>query len=65
MATYENIYDGKGKKIAEVHHDVDRDNYYSPTGSYLGRTDKNGTRDEVGRPIANKPLGGLLIRKKK
>ena len=64
MANYENIYDGKGKKIAEVHHDLGRDNYYSPTGVYLGHTEKNATRDKTGRILADKPLGGLLIRKK-
>jgi hypothetical protein len=64
MAKFENVYDGKGKKIAEIHHDVGRDNYYTSTGGYLGHTEKNGTRDSIGRPVAIKPLGGLLIKKK-
>lgn len=65
MSKFEYIYDGKGKRIAEVHHDVGRDNYYSPTGEFLGHTDKNGTRDKIGRIVADKPVGGLLIPKKK
>jgi hypothetical protein len=65
MAKYEDIYRGIGRKIGEVHHDIGRDNYYSPTGDYLGRTDKNGTRDKIDRIVADKPLGGLLIPKKK
>jgi len=65
VSKFEYIYDGKGKRIAEVHHDVGRDNYYSPTGEFLGHTDKNGTRDKIGRIVADKPVGGLLIPKKK
>ncbi len=65
MGKYENIYDGKGKKIAEIHHDVGRDNFYSPTGDYLGHTDRNGTRDKIGRIVADKPVGGLLIKRNK
>jgi hypothetical protein len=65
MAKHENIYDGRGKKIVEIHRDGDRDNYYDPNGSFLGRTDKSGTRDNIGRRIADKPLGGLLIPKKR
>ena len=64
MAKHEDVHDGFGKKIAEIHHDGDRDNYYDPCGSFLGRTDKDGTRDSIGRRIADKPVGGLLIRKK-
>ena len=62
MAKFENIFDNRGKKIAEVHHDTGRDNYFTPTGSFLGHTDKNGTRDSIGRPVADRPFGGLLIK---
>jgi hypothetical protein len=64
MAQFENIYDGRGKKIVEIHQDSDRDNYYDPNGRFLGRTDENATRDKIGRKIADKPIGGLLIPKK-
>ena len=64
MAQFENIYDGRGKKIVEIHHDSDRDNFFTPDGRFLGHTDESATRDKIGRKIADKPLGGLLIPKK-
>lgn len=60
MARFTNIYDGRGKKIAEIHEDRFRNNYYDRAGRFLGSTDQNGTRDGAGRLIANKPFGGLL-----
>jgi hypothetical protein len=62
---FENIFDGLGKKIVEIHHDRTRDNYYDPTGRFLGHTDETGTRDVVGRRLADKPLGGLLLPNRK
>jgi hypothetical protein len=59
----EDVYDAKGRKIGTIHHDQGRDNYYDPTGHFKGHTDKNGTRDRIGRKIADKPVRGLLWNK--
>ena len=62
MGKHEDVLDGKGKRIGRIHHDSDRDNYYDGTGRFLGHTDQSGTRDKIGRKIADKPVGGLLWR---
>ena len=65
MRRNEIVDDASGKKIAEVHHNQGSDSYYDSGGRYLGKTDKNGTRDPSGRPLADGPIGVLLIPKKR
>jgi hypothetical protein len=64
MAKRTDVYDGRGKKIGTIHHEISRDNYYDPAGRFLGSTDRNGTRDRIGRIVADKPSGGLLWKKR-
>lgn len=65
MNEQEYIRDASGRLIAKTRRSSDRESYYDPQGRYLGHTGPNGTRDYAGRLIADKPIGGLLIAKKR